>query len=430
MRLVGWRFLLAWGRMGRSRLTWAVGVIAPWCLGLGLVVSFTADAGQDASIGASLAQLASRAPYAPLDLIPATSVDLRPSGHGRLPTDAISLASLFVGEAEELKAASDEVDPRADLKRDVTQFPTLDSSRKGDPVVGLRPTFDTRLRGKGDLARWQAAELMFNGRDYLAFDGFAPATGDTPGPDEVARFEPEERAVGSTQRSEGSPATGSAGSAPILRSSVRAPRSRDGATPAVPRAVALASSTPAAVDQAAVQIVVATATPSSSAARARLAAPQPAITAVARTDRPNYAALIEHDRAREEKCLAEAIYFESRSESEEGQAAVAQVVLNRVGSGLYPTSICAVVYQNRHRHNACQFSFACEGRALRVTEPEPWRMATRIAREVLEGKTYVADVGASTHYHASYVRPYWAKALKKMDKIGTHIFYKLRPGQT
>jgi spore germination cell wall hydrolase CwlJ-like protein len=57
-------------------------------------------------------------------------------------------------------------------------------------------------------------------------------------------------------------------------------------------------------------------------------------------------------------------------------------------------------------------------------------MATRIAREVLEGKTYVADVGASTHYHASYVRPYWAKALKKMDKIGTHIFYKLRPGQT
>ena len=106
------------------------------------------------------------------------------------------------------------------------------------------------------------------------------------------------------------------------------------------------------------------------------------------------------------------------------------MVLNRVSSGLYPSTICGVVYQNRHRYNACQFSFACEGRALRVSEPESWRMATRIAGEVLDGKTYVADVGNSTHYHASYVRPYWAKALKKMDKIGTHIFYKLRPGQT
>jgi spore germination cell wall hydrolase CwlJ-like protein len=182
------------------------------------------------------------------------------------------------------------------------------------------------------------------------------------------------------------------------------------------------------VEQTPVQILASTGPPSAVVARPQTH--QPSATPVARTARPNYAALIEGDREREEKCLAEAIYFESRSESEEGQAAVAQVVLNRVGSGLYPTSICAVVYQNRHRHNACQFSFACEGRALRITEPEPWRMATRIARAVLDGKTYVADVGNSTHYHASYVRPYWAKALKKMDKIGTHIFYKLRPGQT
>ena len=106
------------------------------------------------------------------------------------------------------------------------------------------------------------------------------------------------------------------------------------------------------------------------------------------------------------------------------------MVLNRAQSGLYPPTICGVVYQNRHRRNACQFSFACEGKALRVTEPEPWRIATRVAREVLEGKTYVSDVGASTHYHANYVRPRWARALKKMDVIGSHIFYKLRPGQT
>ena len=147
--------------------------------------------------------------------------------------------------------------------------------------------------------------------------------------------------------------------------------------------------------------------------------------------RPNYAALLDQDQwAREEKCLAEAIYFEARSEPEEGQAAVAQVVLNRVSSGLYPPSVCGVVYQNRHRHNACQFSFACEGKSLRITEPEPWAIAQRIAREVTQGQTYVADVGGATHYHANYVKPRWSKQLKKMDVIGNHIFYKLRPGQT
>jgi spore germination cell wall hydrolase CwlJ-like protein len=70
---------------------------------------------------------------------------------------------------------------------------------------------------------------------------------------------------------------------------------------------------------------------------------------------------------KEQRCLAEAVYFEARSEPEAGQAAVAQVVLNRVRSGLYPTSVCGVVYQNRHRHLACQFTFACEGKALRTT---------------------------------------------------------------
>jgi spore germination cell wall hydrolase CwlJ-like protein len=147
--------------------------------------------------------------------------------------------------------------------------------------------------------------------------------------------------------------------------------------------------------------------------------------------RPRYADLIDPDKVdREQRCLAEAVYFEARSEPEEGQAAVAQVVLNRVKSGLYPGSICGVVYQNRHRHLACQFTFACEGKSLRIGDRESWDQAQRVAREVLEGKTYLADVGSSTHYHADYVRPRWARKLKKMDVIGRHIFYKLRPGQT
>jgi spore germination cell wall hydrolase CwlJ-like protein len=88
------------------------------------------------------------------------------------------------------------------------------------------------------------------------------------------------------------------------------------------------------------------------------------------------------------------------------------------------------VFQNRHRYKACQFSFACEGKSLKITEAEPWRVAQRIAREVLVGKTYLSEVGAATHYHATYVKPGWSRRLKKTDKIGQHIFYKLRPGQT
>jgi spore germination cell wall hydrolase CwlJ-like protein len=49
---------------------------------------------------------------------------------------------------------------------------------------------------------------------------------------------------------------------------------------------------------------------------------------------------------------------------------------------------------------------------------------------VLDGTTFLTEVGGSTHYHANYVNPRWAKRLKKMDTIGTHIFYKLKPGQT
>jgi len=139
----------------------------------------------------------------------------------------------------------------------------------------------------------------------------------------------------------------------------------------------------------------------------------------------NYMALLDVDHAAaEERCLDEAIYFESRGESEAGQAAVAQVVLNRVESGHYPASICGVVYQNRRRHNACQFSFACQGKTLRVTEPVSWKTAVRIAREVLLGGDYSAEVGGSTHYLADYAHPRWARTLQRAEVIGHHFFYQ------
>lgn len=139
---------------------------------------------------------------------------------------------------------------------------------------------------------------------------------------------------------------------------------------------------------------------------------------------PVYAGLIDPENmAGEKRCLAEAVYFEARSESEDGRAAVAQVVLNRVKSGKYPRSVCGVVYQNRHRKFACQFSFACEGKPLRITEPRSWQAAERIARDVYAGRIHLAEVGDATHYHADYVRPHWASKLKKLDVIGRHIFY-------
>ncbi|HEY8268057.1 MAG TPA: cell wall hydrolase, partial [Xanthobacteraceae bacterium] len=91
-------------------------------------------------------------------------------------------------------------------------------------------------------------------------------------------------------------------------------------------------------------------------------------------------------RVKAEKCLAEAVYFESRGEVERGQVAVAQVVVNRAFSGYYPADICGVVYQNAHRHLACQFTFACDGIPDRIAEPAMWEQAKRIAREMLDGK--------------------------------------------
>jgi hypothetical protein len=198
----------------------------------------------------------------------------------------------------------------------------------------------------------------------------------------------------------------------------------DGSTPAASRATALASVTPAPVEPEVVQ-AASLKIPS----LARLHAAPKGKTALG-LQLPQLDLDDPEIRAREQKCLAEAVYFEARSEPETGQAAVAQVVLNRAKSGLYPTSICGVVYQNRHRFKACQFTFACEGKSLAIQEPQAWLIASRIAREVLEGETYLPAVGASTHYHADYVSPYWSRKLKRTDRIGRHIFYRLRPGQT
>lgn len=131
---------------------------------------------------------------------------------------------------------------------------------------------------------------------------------------------------------------------------------------------------------------------------------------------------------RQKTCLANAIYFESRSEPINGQIAVAQVVMNRVKNPTYPNSICGVVYQNKHMRNACQFSFACDRIADRVRSKKAWDLAWKISGQVINEEVWLKSVGSSTHYHATYVRPRWARTMKRRGKIGLHIFYKTYGG--
>ena len=136
--------------------------------------------------------------------------------------------------------------------------------------------------------------------------------------------------------------------------------------------------------------------------------------------------LIGAARARHERCLANAIYFEARGEPVRGQMAVAQVVLNRVFSGYYPNSVCGVVYQNAQRHLRCQFTFACDGIPDRITEPAAWERARTIAADALDGKFWLKDIGKATHYHAYWVHPWWVHEMRRLDRIGVHTFYRPR----
>jgi hypothetical protein len=133
------------------------------------------------------------------------------------------------------------------------------------------------------------------------------------------------------------------------------------------------------------------------------------------------------DRMRAVDCLTAAIYYEAASESDDGQRAVAQVVLNRVRHPTFPNSVCGVVYQGSERSSGCQFSFTCDGSLLRTPSFSGWARARRFAAAALAGSVY-APVGHATHYHTNQVLPYWASSLIKSAVIGAHIFYRWNGG--
>ncbi len=126
---------------------------------------------------------------------------------------------------------------------------------------------------------------------------------------------------------------------------------------------------------------------------------------------------------KETNCLAEAIYYEARSEGLPGQMAVAEVVVNRVRSGHYPSTFCGVVYQGAHRSTGCQFTFTCDGSLTRRPRGEAWDRAQMIAAQVMMGFARPITHKA-THYHTQAVAPVWSASLVETTRIGAHVFYR------
>ncbi|WP_293884094.1 cell wall hydrolase [Sphingomonas sp.] len=129
------------------------------------------------------------------------------------------------------------------------------------------------------------------------------------------------------------------------------------------------------------------------------------------------------DFSRSLDCMTAAIYYEAASESDDGQRAVAQVVLNRVRHPAFPHSVCGVVFQGYERRTGCQFSFSCDGALKRRVSQVAWNRARLVAARALSGSVF-APVGWATHYHTDWVAPYWSNTLVKTVQIGAHIFYR------
>jgi spore germination cell wall hydrolase CwlJ-like protein len=135
-------------------------------------------------------------------------------------------------------------------------------------------------------------------------------------------------------------------------------------------------------------------------------------------------------------CLALNTYHEAKNQSLVGQVATAQVVMNRVADDRYPNTVCEVVKQGPHRpswenpekeypiRHRCQFSWYCDGKPDVPKNEKAWRKAQDVAFLVLYNKINLDVTEGATHYHATYVRPAWARTKKRTTRIEKHIFYR------
>jgi spore germination cell wall hydrolase CwlJ-like protein len=128
------------------------------------------------------------------------------------------------------------------------------------------------------------------------------------------------------------------------------------------------------------------------------------------------------ERSADWRCLAEAVYFEARGENLAGQLAVAEVILNRVDSTLYPDSVCRVVKQGADR-KGCQFSYMCDGLKEHVANLRVFDRIGKVAWLMLAGKPRTLTDEA-LYFHATSVRPNWSRSFVRTAKIGRHVFYR------
>lgn len=130
-------------------------------------------------------------------------------------------------------------------------------------------------------------------------------------------------------------------------------------------------------------------------------------------------------RERQLACLAKNIYYEAGNEPFEGKVAVAQVTMNRVASGKFPTGICEVIYQKNlvYEKVICQFSWFCSNTTMiRPINQAAYNESMEVAKKVLLEGFRLPSLKTALFYHASYVSPNWGK--KPIAKIGQHIFYE------
>lgn len=132
----------------------------------------------------------------------------------------------------------------------------------------------------------------------------------------------------------------------------------------------------------------------------------------------------------EKLCLAKNIYYEARGSILADQAAVSDVVLNRVKDPRYPNTICGVVTQGKKHSNGnmilhkCQFSWYCDGKSDEPKNALLWQKSKALAKMILDDYRFRGISQGATHYHAHYVNPKWADELQKVGRIGVHRYYK------
>jgi spore germination cell wall hydrolase CwlJ-like protein len=124
------------------------------------------------------------------------------------------------------------------------------------------------------------------------------------------------------------------------------------------------------------------------------------------------------------QCLAQAMYYEARGEGARGEKAIAEVIFNRMRSGLYPRSVCGVVNEGAGVEGGCQFSFTCNGEMLATKSRHDWVRARVLAAAIVSGVIKLDDeTEGAISYHASYVDPDWSNMVRTVQ-IGNHIFYR------